>query len=171
VIIELPTELRCPRIGSANIGVIVVLGRIQGGTKRHLQIQLAFGALAHIRERLDQCQTSAKFPQARGAGVPSFSMTMLSPSMGATRACALGRQLPLEVGAGGAGLSSGVIGAAAARLSASAAARGVAACCMGGTGAQPPRVKRAPPVNAAINALLIPSSRRRTAYCVSPSKG
>ncbi len=49
VIPELPTELPCPRIGSADVGVAVALGREQRGTKRHLQIQLTLGPLAHIR--------------------------------------------------------------------------------------------------------------------------
>ena len=49
VIPELPTEFPSPRIGSANVGVAVDLGRDQGGTKRHLQIQLPLGPLAHIR--------------------------------------------------------------------------------------------------------------------------
>ena len=49
VILELPTELPGPRIGSADVGVAVDLGREQGGTKRHLQIQLTLGPLARIR--------------------------------------------------------------------------------------------------------------------------
>ena len=49
VIPELLTELPCPRIGSANVGVAVELGRDQCGTKRHLQIQLTLGPLARIR--------------------------------------------------------------------------------------------------------------------------
>jgi hypothetical protein len=48
VIPDLPTELPCPRIGSADVGVAVALGHIQGGTKRHLQVQLALGPLARI---------------------------------------------------------------------------------------------------------------------------
>ena len=46
---ELPTELPGPRIGSADVGVAVGLGRVQGDTKRHLQIQLTLGPLARIR--------------------------------------------------------------------------------------------------------------------------
>ena len=57
---ELPTELPRPGIGSADVGVAVALGHIQGGAKRHLQIQLTLGPLAHIRQRFDQCQASAK---------------------------------------------------------------------------------------------------------------
>ncbi len=49
VIPELLAELPGPRIGSADVGVAVALGRDQGGTKRHLQIQLTLGPLAHIR--------------------------------------------------------------------------------------------------------------------------
>jgi hypothetical protein len=49
IITELPTELPCPRIGSAGVGVAVALGRDQGGAKRHLQIQLVLGPVAHIR--------------------------------------------------------------------------------------------------------------------------
>ena len=49
IIPELPTELPCPRIGSDDIGVALDLGRDQRGTKRHLQIQLPLGPLAHIR--------------------------------------------------------------------------------------------------------------------------
>lgn len=49
VIPELPTELPGPRIGSADVGVDVSLGREQGGTKGHLQIQLTLGPLARIR--------------------------------------------------------------------------------------------------------------------------
>ena len=49
IIIELPTELPCPRIGSADVGVGVALGRGQGGTKRHLQVQLTLSPLARIR--------------------------------------------------------------------------------------------------------------------------
>ncbi len=49
VILELPTELPGPGIGSADVGVAGELGRIQGWTKRHLQIQLTLGPLAHIR--------------------------------------------------------------------------------------------------------------------------
>jgi len=49
VIPELPTELRRPRIGSADVGVAEAVGRDQGGTKRHLQVQFALGLLAHIR--------------------------------------------------------------------------------------------------------------------------
>ena len=60
VIPELPTELAGPGIGSADVGVAGDLGRVQGRTKRHLQIQLALGPLAGIRERFDQCQASAK---------------------------------------------------------------------------------------------------------------
>ena len=46
VIPELPTELPCPRIGSADVGVGRDLGCVQGGTERHLQVQLALGLLA-----------------------------------------------------------------------------------------------------------------------------
>jgi hypothetical protein len=46
---ELPTELRGPRIGSADVGMALERGRDQGGTKRHLQIQLTLGPLGHIR--------------------------------------------------------------------------------------------------------------------------
>jgi hypothetical protein len=49
IIIELPTELPRPRVGSADVGVAVAPGRGQGRTKRHLQVQLARGLLAHIR--------------------------------------------------------------------------------------------------------------------------
>jgi hypothetical protein len=49
VIPELPTELPCPRIGSANVGVAEDLGRDQRGAERHLKIQLALGPLAGIR--------------------------------------------------------------------------------------------------------------------------
>ena len=49
VIPELPTELSGPRIGSADVGVAAELGRDQGGTKRHLQIQLPLGPLAGLR--------------------------------------------------------------------------------------------------------------------------
>ena len=48
VIPDLPTELPGPRIGSADVRVAADLGRDQGGTKRHLQIQLALGPLAGI---------------------------------------------------------------------------------------------------------------------------
>ncbi len=49
VIPELLTELPGPGIGSADVGVAGDLGRDQRGTKRHLQIQLTLGPLAHIR--------------------------------------------------------------------------------------------------------------------------
>jgi hypothetical protein len=49
IIIELPTELPGPRIGSADVGVAGTLGREQRGAERHLQIQLTLGPLAHIR--------------------------------------------------------------------------------------------------------------------------
>jgi hypothetical protein len=49
IIPKLLTELRCVRIGSANVGVAEAPGREQRWTKRHLQIQLPFGPLAHIR--------------------------------------------------------------------------------------------------------------------------
>ena len=49
VIPELPTELPDPGIGSADVGVAGELGRIQGWTKRHLQIQLTLGPLSRIR--------------------------------------------------------------------------------------------------------------------------
>ena len=49
VILELLTEFPCPRIGSADVGVAADLGREQRRTKRHLQIQLTLGPLAHIR--------------------------------------------------------------------------------------------------------------------------
>ena len=49
VIPELLTEFPGPRIGSANVGVAAELGREQGGTKRHLQVQLLLGPLARIR--------------------------------------------------------------------------------------------------------------------------
>jgi hypothetical protein len=49
VIPELPTELPGPRIGSVNVGVAVDLGREEGGTKRHLQVQLPLRPLARIR--------------------------------------------------------------------------------------------------------------------------
>ena len=42
---ELPTQLPGPRIGRADVGVAVGLGRVQGGTKSHLQIQLTLGPL------------------------------------------------------------------------------------------------------------------------------
>src|SRR6516162_8418513 len=46
IIIELLTKLPGPRIDSADAGVAVAPGRVQGGTKRHLQVQLARGPLA-----------------------------------------------------------------------------------------------------------------------------
>jgi len=49
IVIELPTELPRPRIGSAEVGVAEDLGREQRGAERHLQIQLALGLLAGIR--------------------------------------------------------------------------------------------------------------------------
>ena len=49
VIPELPTELPGPRIGSANVGVPVDLGREQGRTERHLQVKLALGPLTRIQ--------------------------------------------------------------------------------------------------------------------------
>ena len=60
VILELLTPLPGPRIGSTDVGVAVALGREQSGTKRHLQVQLTRGPLAHIRQRLDQRQASAE---------------------------------------------------------------------------------------------------------------
>jgi len=60
VIPELLTELPGPRIGSANVGVPAELGRKQGWTKRHLQVQLALGPLVRIGQRFDQRQASAK---------------------------------------------------------------------------------------------------------------
>ena len=48
-IFELPTELPGAGIGAAEGRVAGNLGRVQGGTERHLQIQLALGLLAHIR--------------------------------------------------------------------------------------------------------------------------
>src|SRR6516162_8995506 len=52
VIPELLTELPRPSIGSADVGVAVELGRDQGWTKRHLQMQLALGPLAHCEARV-----------------------------------------------------------------------------------------------------------------------
>ena len=49
VISDLPTELPGPRIGSADVGVAVGLGREQGGAERHLQVQLTLDPLARIR--------------------------------------------------------------------------------------------------------------------------
>ena len=49
VIPELLAELPDPRIGSADVGVAMAFGRAQGGTKRHLQVQLALGPLSRIR--------------------------------------------------------------------------------------------------------------------------
>ena len=49
VIPKLLTELPRPSIGAADVGVAVELGREHGGTKRHLQVQLTLGPLAHIR--------------------------------------------------------------------------------------------------------------------------
>ena len=60
MISDLPTELPCPGIGSADVGVALELGRDQGRTKRHLQIQLTLGPLARVGERLDQFQAFAK---------------------------------------------------------------------------------------------------------------
>ena len=60
IIPELPTELRRPRVGPADVRVAGDLGRGQGGTKRHLQIQLTRSPLARIRQRFDQCQASLK---------------------------------------------------------------------------------------------------------------
>jgi hypothetical protein len=48
VIPQLPTKLPRSRIGSAHVGVALAFGREQGGTDRHLQIQLPFGPLARI---------------------------------------------------------------------------------------------------------------------------
>ncbi len=56
VIPELFTELPRPRIGAADIGVVGDPCRDQGGTKRHLQIQLALSPLALIGERIDQSE-------------------------------------------------------------------------------------------------------------------
>jgi len=55
VIPDLPTELPCPRIGSAGVGVAMAFGREQGGAKGHLQVQLTLGPLARIRKCFDQC--------------------------------------------------------------------------------------------------------------------
>ena len=60
IVIELPTEFPGPRIGSADVGVAEAPRRVQGGTERHLQVQLARGPLAHIRQRVDQRQASAE---------------------------------------------------------------------------------------------------------------
>jgi hypothetical protein len=49
VILELLTQPPCPRIGSADVGVAEELGRDQGGTKRHLQVQLPLDPFARIR--------------------------------------------------------------------------------------------------------------------------
>ena len=49
VIPQLPAELPRPGIGSAEVGMAIAFGRVQGGTKRHLQIQLTLGPLARIR--------------------------------------------------------------------------------------------------------------------------
>jgi hypothetical protein len=49
MIIELPTELPASRVGMADVGMAEALCRVQGGTKRHLQVQLALGPLARIR--------------------------------------------------------------------------------------------------------------------------
>jgi hypothetical protein len=46
---ELPTEFPYPRIGLANVGVVVGFGRELSGTKRNFQVQLTLGPLAHIR--------------------------------------------------------------------------------------------------------------------------
>jgi hypothetical protein len=49
VIPELPTKLPRPGIDSADVGVAGGLDYVQGGSERHLQIQLALGPLARIR--------------------------------------------------------------------------------------------------------------------------
>jgi len=60
MISELPAELPGLRIGSADVGVAVAPGRVKGGTKRHLQIQLARNPLAGIRKHFDERQASAE---------------------------------------------------------------------------------------------------------------
>ena len=48
VIPKLLTELPRPSVGLADVGVAVELGRDEGWTKRHLQVELTLGPLARI---------------------------------------------------------------------------------------------------------------------------
>ena len=48
IILDLLREFPSPGIGLADVGVARELGRVQGGSKRHLQSYLALGPLSRI---------------------------------------------------------------------------------------------------------------------------
>src|SRR5207248_6068701 len=87
VIPELLTELPCSRIGSADFGVAIAFGREQGGTKRHLQIQLtpvcatAFGSKFGSKGSGCVLARSLAWPQTKIVPLPS-SRLLVMPVLG-----------------------------------------------------------------------------------------
>src|SRR5215469_12091438 len=65
---ELLTELPRPSIGLANVGVAMELGRYQGWTKRHSQVELTLRPLARIR----QLGTDILHPERVLGAIPKF---------------------------------------------------------------------------------------------------